>query len=111
MKTRKNEYEKEQDMITNILENFDFGKVQRTMEFLDWRWGFNEEPVTEEMLRRSAIIRLEDAMKMAKNGKHSYTTYFSSSGGLKANAWKNRYGHIEAISLEFIVSDWHNDGD
>lgn len=110
MVSRRRESEKEQDMISEILEHFDFKKVQSTMEFLDWRWGLTLERVTEEMLRRSAIVRIEDAIQLARKGNNSHSTYFSSSGGLKANAWRNKFGHIEAISLEFVLSDWHCEG-
>jgi len=41
----------------------------------------------------------------------SRSTYFSSSGGLKGNAWVNRYGHIEALRLEFVLTEWESDGD
>ena len=110
MSARK-ESDKEQDMISEILENFDFEKVRQTMEFLDWRWGLDSRVVSVDMLRRAAIVRMEDAMQMAKKGLRINMTYFSSSGGLKACAWRNRFGHIEAISLEFILSDWHSEGD
>jgi hypothetical protein len=37
--------------------------------------------------------------------------YFSSSGGLKGTAWKNRYGHVAGIKLEFVLTEWDSDGD
>jgi len=37
--------------------------------------------------------------------------YYSSTGGLKAIAWKNKYGHITSIELEFVLTSWESDGD
>jgi hypothetical protein len=38
-------------------------------------------------------------------------SYFCSSGGLKGTAWKNRYGHVAGIKLEFVLTEWDSDGD
>jgi hypothetical protein len=55
--------------------------------------------------------RLKDAIELAKKGESPHLTYFVSSGGLKATAWRNRYRQIEAINLEFVLTDWQSDGD
>ena len=52
-----------------------------------------------------------DAIKVCKDGESHKSSYFSSSGGLKATTWKNRYGHIEGIRLEFVLTAWDADGD
>lgn len=103
--------EQENKMIAEILDNFDFRKCEIAMKTLRWTWGFGETSPTIEMLKSSAVSRLRDAMELAKKGKCSKSTYFSSSGGLKGNAWVNRYGHIEAVRLEFVLTEWDSDGD
>lgn len=103
--------EDENKMIQDIIQNFDFNKCFLVMKTLRWTWGFTQQTPTIEMLKTSAEQRLRDAMKLARNGKCSKSTYFVSSGGLKGNAWVNRYGHIEAIRLEFVLADWDSDGD
>ena len=103
--------EQEDRMIQEIIDNFDFNKCFLAMKALRWTWGFTDGTPTIPMLKTSAEHRLRDAMELARKGKCSKSTYFVSSGGLKGNAWVNRYGHIEAIRLEFVLTDWDSDGD
>jgi len=104
----------EEKMIDNILKNFDFKKCRNTMKALDWRWAMREGVPTVDMLKEASIERLRSAMKGVKDKDNRLSadeTYFSSSGGLKGTAWKNRYGHIAGIRLEFVLTDWDSDGD
>lgn len=83
------------------------------MTALEWHWFGRGVPTVDD-LKCSARERLEQAIKGATDKKdrlplNSY--YFSSSGGLKATAWRNRYGHLEAINLEFVLTEWDSDGD
>ena len=100
-------------MIDEIIDNFDFEKCHFVMNKLKWEWAFNGVPTIED-LKRAARQRMEQAIKGALDKNdilplNSY--YFSSSGGLKATAWRNRYGHLEAINLEFVLAEWDSDGD
>jgi hypothetical protein len=102
-----------QKMIDEIIDNFDFVKCHVVMTLLNWEWAGRGIPTVED-LKVSAVNRLESAIKGVLDKKeilplHSY--YFSSSGGLKATAWRNRYGHLEGINLEFVLSEWESDGD
>ena len=60
-------------------------------------------------INKSAIKRIEGAIEGIKESKkHSHLeSYFSSSGGLKATVWKNRYGQITNIQLDFILTEWN----
>ena len=49
----------------------------------------------------SAIKGIKDAGRMGLN-----ESYGSSSGGLKATVYKNRYNQITFIKLEFILTEW-----
>jgi hypothetical protein len=83
------------------------------MSLLKWEW-FGRGVPTIDMLKESAAERLRSAMKGVKdkeNGLSVNECYFSSSGGLKGTAWKNRYGHVAGIKLEFVLTDWDYDGD
>lgn len=100
-------------MIDDIIENFDFDKCHFAMTKLNWSWAGRGIPTIED-LKIAARERLESAIKGALDRKdilplNSY--YFSSSGGLKATAWRNRYWHLEAINLEFVLAEWDSDGD
>ncbi len=104
---------KEKNMINEILENFNFLKCYKVMNHLNWRWG-NEGVPTIDRIRESAVERMRSAMDMIKDKENKISSSdFSvvSSGGLQATAWKNRYGHIEGIRLEFVLTDWDSDGD
>lgn len=47
-------------MIGEIVSTVDWEKISRVMNTLDWRWGFDQEKVTPEMLKRSARSMLDD---------------------------------------------------
>jgi len=106
-----NQRDMENKMIEEILDNFDFEKCNRVMTSLGWTWGLNTYSPTISDLKISAEARLKNAIELAKKDKCSKSTYFSSSGGLKGNAWVNRFGHVEALRLEFVLTDWDTDGD
>jgi hypothetical protein len=100
-------------MIEEIIENFDFDKCHRAMEVLNWKWVVVGVP-TVEIIKERAKRRLDDVVEMINDKtekKRSGVDYFVSSGGLKATGWINRYGQIEALRLEFILTDWDSDAD
>lgn len=109
---RRNPYESVENMINNIMENFDFHKCYLAMKSLKWTWGLGNQPVTVEMLKETARCRMEDTVKYANENKQSHNSpYWTSSGGLKCTVWKNRYGHICQMNLEFVLTDWEHDDD
>jgi hypothetical protein len=100
-------------MINEIIENFNFERCHYVMKALDWHW-FPEEVPTIARLKESAKDRLKSvASEILKrnNGLTVRDYYFSSSGGLKATGWKNKYGHVVYLQLEFVLSEWQADGD
>ena len=103
--------EQENKMIEEIIEHFNFTKCELTMIALGWTWGFDQGSPTIDRLKDAARSRLKSAIELAKQNKCSKSTYFASSGGLKGNAWINRYGHIEGLRLEFVLTEWESDGD
>ena len=107
----RNPYEHETKMIEEILDNFDFHKCWNVMMSLQWGWGFQNEIPDVDRLKKSAIERLRGVIDYAKKGESSKLTYYSSSGGLKATAWINRYRQIEGLQLEFVLTDWTSEGD
>jgi hypothetical protein len=103
----------EEKMIDEIIQKFDFERCYTAMELLNWEWIGRGIP-TVEMLKESAIERLRSAMSGVKDKENRLSVnehYFSSSGGLKGTAWKNRYGHVAGIKLEFVLTEWDSDGD
>lgn len=106
---RRNPIQNENYLIKQTLENFDFQKCHNVMQKIKWAW-YSGIP-TIELLMTEAEARIRNAMEIAKEDKCDKSTYFSSSGGLKASAWVNRYGHITGVRLEFVLTDWDSDGD
>ena len=110
---RMSQHMSEEKMIDDVLRHFDFRKCHNAMESLNWEW-FSRGVPTVEILKESAIERLRSAMKGVKDKENRLSVnehYFSSSGGLKGTAWKNRYGHVAGIKLEFVIAEWDSDGD
>ena len=102
-----------EQMIDEIIQNFDFERCHFVMQKLNWEW-FPQGVPSLRRLKESAKERLKDVAKelsRKNNGLTSKDYYFSSSGGLKATGWKNRFGHVEALQLEFVLSEWQSDGD
>lgn len=87
--------------INDIIANFDFDKVHKTMTLLDWKWTIystfspREERVpTIEDLKARAV---EELLVVAnKPGKH----YSISCGGFLATKTKN------SLALDFVISSW-----
>jgi hypothetical protein len=104
---RKNQWETEESLIKEVIENFDFDKCQKTMDFLNWNWVSVGIPTVNHLVD-SAKKRLRDCISYCKECKElgAEKPYMVSSGGLKASAIKNRYGHIIWLSLEFVLTDW-----
>lgn len=109
---RMNQQLMEDKMIQDVLDNFNFQKCWVAMKALGWTWGFDSIQPSIEELRSSGEQRLRNAMKYCRESKGTHNSpYWVSTGGLKATAWKNRYGHIEGVRLEFVLTDWDSDGD
>ena len=98
----------EQELIDEILKEFNFEKCKVVMDHLHWTWGFNNQVPSIQQLKESARDRIESAIEGLKGSKKwSYhQPYMCSSGGLCAHVWKNRYGRICDIKLEFVLTEW-----
>jgi hypothetical protein len=110
---RLSQYMMEEKMIDEIIQEFDFERCYTAMNTLNWEWAGTGIP-TIDMLKEASINRLRSAMKGVKdkeNGLSSNEHYACSSGGIKGTAWKNRYGHVVGIKLEFVLAEWDSDGD
>jgi hypothetical protein len=103
----------EEKMIDEIIQEFNFERCYLAMNTLNWEW-FSTGVPTVEMLKDAAIDRLHSAMEGVKDKENKLSAnehYSASSGGLKGTAWKNRYGHVTGIKLEFVLEEWDSDGD
>jgi hypothetical protein len=98
----------EEELIDEVLEQFNFTKCKSVMDHLRWGWGFDNQVPTIQEMKESARNRINTAIEGIKSDKtHSHRdSYICLSGGLKASVWKNRYGRICDVQLEFVLTDW-----
>ena len=104
---------KKYDMINEVLAWFDFDKVHKTMVALDWGWAGEGVPDLQQ-LKESAFQRMSDAALQAMSPDNTDDPgigWMSSSGGLKAMAWRDENYNLAKIQLEFVVSDWDADNE
>ena len=80
------------DMINEIMNEFDFDKVQRTMKALNWKWASVSGVPTTGDIRRRARAQLREAVERKTR---------ASSGGLVAE-W-NPHG----LRLSFELASWY----
>ncbi len=95
-------------MIEDILNEFDFDKVERAMEALDWKWRGQTPSIedlreeAERLLRGAAESRL-GAFKNA----HWEVPILNACGGFEAKAWCNEdKTKITMLDLAFVVESW-----
>ena len=103
-------------MINNIINEFDFLKVQATMEALNWRWvSTNNQVPTTLKLRETAIELLRDAAKCRLGGfidEHYEVPIVCGTGGFEATAYCNEdKTEITFLKLKFVVAEWEADLD
>lgn len=82
-----------EERVEKILEYFDFDKVKRVMDILDWEWDMSYDPAaipSYNHLRRTAKTLLSDVL----DGNESVASF----GGLVATKTDGK------LSLSFVVT-------
>lgn len=114
MTKRLTQEEQHNKMMEDILQNFNFVKCKMVMSFLGWTWGMppGRTPEIQDM-KNTAKYLMEGAIKGCLETKSCRPgeSYMNATGGFKASAIKNKYGHLEWVQLEFVLTDWDSDGD
>jgi coenzyme F420-reducing hydrogenase alpha subunit len=97
-----------EEMIVNIIENFDFGKVQVAMENMNWRW--RGEHVSIEMIKSEAERLLREAAKHRLGDfidQYWELGIITGTGGLEATAFCDEdKTRITALDLKFVLAEW-----
>lgn len=94
-------------MIDDIMENYNFQKVQDVMIFLNWSWfGADESPSINE-LKDKAREHLTSAYDLSEQHQDNVAI---ANGGFHALA-RYSYDELEVFSLElmFSVANWDID--
>ena len=91
----------EEEKINEVLENFSFYKVQRVMDFLNWKWldtgGTFAIPSYFRMIEDA-----KDLLYRCKNNKNETVTI--STGGFVAHKKKDKNGE-SFYSLSFVICE------
>jgi hypothetical protein len=95
-------------MIDDIMDEFNFAKVQNVMDHLGWKWV--GEYVTIEMLREKAEHLLRGAAE-ARLGEYKDTHWeqgiINGTGGFQAMAFCNEdKTKIIGLDLKFVLAEW-----
>ena len=86
----------ERDIIEDILDEFDFGKVRQVMEHLNWIWYESDGIPTLGHLRKKARSLMKECI-----GHEEYTV---ATGGLWVQ--KKTFDDLPFYRLMFVVSEW-----
>lgn len=93
-----------QELIDEILDNFEFEKVHKVMTFLDWRWVGVLPDVAD--LRAQARKLLKECLKFrGEKPRHIET------GGFMAEYNLEEEDGYELLTLSFILNSWEVDND
>lgn len=85
-----------QDLIDEILDQFNFERVHKVMEALNWWWYGEENGVPNiAALRKKARELLKDCADSPRKN------YYCSIGGFAAEKQEG-----DTLILEFIIADW-----
>ena len=102
---------KTEAMINDIIEEFNFDKVQLAMEYLCWKW--RGEDVTIDMLKETAIEVLRDAAESRLNyfkDSHWELGVTCGTGGLQVTAHcDEEKTKITGLELKFVLTEWDAD--
>jgi len=96
------------DMIKEIIDMFDFGRVETVMDALNWKWR-GETPTLYD-LREEALRLLRGAAKSRLGDfkdTHHEIAIINACGGFEARAYCNEdKTKITGLDLAFVVSSW-----
>jgi hypothetical protein len=84
---------KKEEHIKSIIDNFDFIRVKKYMDFVNWQWIGISPDITD--LIKNATLLLNDV--------YDRDVISISTGGFKATK------HDDYLELEFIISDWRTE--
>ena len=88
--------------IDEVIDNFDWDRVERVMLSLDWNWSLGTILSVEEMksMARDLLSIAVQAALIADNGRSAI-----SSHGFEARVATNG-GEVTHIKLAFVLADW-----
>lgn len=88
--------------LTDVINNFDFEKVQDVMQYLNWTWADTENGVPElyELKEKATDLLIDSYENLIKNKEEEF---FVGSGGFEASVWKDNDEYF--FNLKFILTE------
>lgn len=86
--------------IEEVIENFDFVKVHKVMESLNWTWANNKKSKNKIPSIKRMKKRVRELYEDCKKGKVDCC----SSGGYEVSIWKE--DGEEIINVKFILEEF-----
>lgn len=103
----------QKELIDDIMDNFNFKKVQSTMKFLNWKWSGSDGEVPSVVdIRRQARKLLVEVCELCLKQKNISpdTQVCVGTGGLLARAFRSECGKfVSNLELEFIIATWDSE--
>jgi hypothetical protein len=100
-------------MVDDIMDEFNFEKVQRTMHALDWKWAGTPMavPSISELkdTARHLLLNVYNLRTKQYQETHPEVPVTCGTGGFRATALANDDGEIDFLKLEFIVTEWESE--
>lgn len=90
--------------IEDLLDEFDFEKVKKVMDFLEWTYHNSaDKEVTVGEIRRMARYLLERAYHADASPE-----YYTACGGFDVTRYMYPGDSQKYLTLKFVVAEWSN---
>lgn len=107
-KIKQIQYDDPTDDIDEILDCFDFERVKKVMDHLNWEWVLSDSGVPEIYELRKRARELLQTVVVGVQKKESEGSYFTATGGFYAEARVYPDDSKIYLRLSFQVTDWDN---
>ena len=98
---------KHYDTIMDCLDEFDFERVHKVMNFLNWTWSSIEGVPDTLALRRNCRTYLQEVIRGALERKNEGGEFIMASGGFRYEA-KLYPNDFLWLRMSFDIADWDN---
>jgi len=102
MKFNKISYKDFKNLQRNIYRKFDFNKVQKVMQFLDWSWGFESKVPSIDTIKIEVDELFDDLYFTYNNTKDK--EHYIKTGGFEVSY--TNYGEFN-LNLKFVLENWN----
>jgi hypothetical protein len=95
------------EIIDSVLDDFDFEKIQKMMQAVNWTYAISNEVPDVPVLRKTARTLLRTAVKEFAPLMDSQRSFGVSSGGFEATAFCDEDGE-HGVMLKFVAEEQYS---